>query len=816
MMRPADALQALGRDGRQAVRALLARPAYTLGALLSLSLGIGATTIVYSVVSAVLIHAYRYPDADRLVELYESRPTTPVGKLSPGSVARLAERATTLASVSGVSNWPIPGALTLPGTNPQMVQGNAITPGLFQTLRVRPLLGRLFQPADALAGAPHAVLVREQMWRQTFAADPQIIGRTISLDNTPYTVIGVISDHDAFPVDTRDIWVPFPESAIGGNFNTGNMTVVARLAPGATMAQARSQVATIATQISSEYPDTWSNGRIETIGMRDAELRGLRPAMVLLAATVALVLLIACANTANLALSRVIGRERELAVRAALGATRWRIIGTLVTESVMLSLAGAGIGVLVAAWAVPLLRDHVVAGHLVRGIAGWSDIHVSVSALLFTTAVAVATGILFGIGPALHGTRLNLTASLKEGGRGASASVSGQRLRTALVVTQFTFALVLTVGAVLLARSFIALLRTDPGFQTEHVLTLDISIPNGARNATNAAVKRTNMQVVKAVRALPGVRSVAVASFLPLTHDYDGTPFSVVGSAPVSARDKRMAVQHVVTADYFETLGVHLLRGRLWPANTTGDSTPFIVVNQTLAAKYLHGRDPLGTRLKMGWGSAEIIGVVRDTKVGALEESKPQPEIYLPMETQPGWHQYELFARVVGDPVAATGSLRHQIATVDPDIAVGSVRALGGIVHDYLSPWLLMVILLGSFALIALVIAGIGIYGVVSYSVSQRTHELGIRMALGAQGRDVIRLVVRQALVPMLVALPAALVGAWMVARLLSFMLYGVGTADVPTYLLVSFCLFGIAFVACLVPARRAASVAPSVSLRYE
>lgn len=814
-MRLRELITGAGRDLRLAVHALLARPTYTLAALLSLSLGIGANVVIYSVVSAVMIHAYLYPEVDRLVALHEVRQSTPHGNLAPGSVVRLAQQATTLASIGAYGGWPVPGALTVPGGRATMVGGEAVTPGLFPTLRITPLLGRLFRPEDAQSGRPRVVILREQMWRADFAADPHIIGRVISLDNTPYTVIGVIRDRDAYPAFTHDLWVPYPDSLMVGNFNTGNLRVVARLAPSATMDQARAQIAAIARQISAEHPNEWANAQIETTPMRSNELSDLRPFMLMLEATVALVLLIACANTANLTLGRVIGRERELAVRAALGAGRRRIARLLLTESVILALLGGILGVALATWSVPLIRDHLLAANLSQGVAGWQDISVNGNVLVFTALVSIATGVLFGIGPALHASRVDLTTSLKDGGRGASAGIAGRRLRTALVVTQFVLALVLTVGAALVARSFVALMHTNPGFQPEHVLALDIDIPQG-RYANGAATIGINRRLVGQVAALPGVRAAALASFLPLSHNNNTTNFTIAGSAPIADRDKPQAMEHVVTAGYFDALGIRLLRGQLWPSNLSGSGTHFIVINKALADRYFPGVDPIGHVLQLGWGSVPIVGVVSNTKTSALEDTDPEFEVYEPMETAGWWHQYQLLARVTGDPAASARAIQRQISAIDPSIAVGSTRTMDNVVADYLSPWLMMVALIGGFAGIALVIAGIGIYGVVSCSVSQRTHELGIRMALGAQGNDVVRLVIRQALVPMLVALPIALVGAWAVARLLSSLLYGVGPADVPTYLVVSVFLLGVATIACIVPARRAASVAPSVSLRYE
>ncbi len=815
MMRPDEWIAGIGREVRQAARALVTRPTYTLGALLSLSLGIGANVVTYSVMSAVMVHTYRYPQVGRLIALYEVRQSTPHGNVAPGSVVRLAQQATTLASIGAYGGWPVPGALTPLGGAARLVHGQAVTPGLFPTLEIKPLLGRLFLPEDAQRGRARVVVLREQMWRATFAADPHIIGRVISLDNTPYTVIGVIRDRDAYPAYTRDLWVPYPDSLMAGNFNTGNLRVVARLAPGATFEQARAQIAAIARQISAEHPNEWANARIEIAEMRANELSDLRPFILMLQGTVVLVLLIACANTANLTLARVIGRERELAVRAALGAGRWRIARTLLIESILLALIGGAFGVLLAMLGVPLIRDHLLAGYVAQGVAGWSDIAVNREVLLFAAGVSIVIGVLFGLGPALHAARVNLTGSLKEGGRGASGGVGGRRLRTALVMTQFILALVLTVGAALVTRSFVALLHASPGFQPEHVLALDIDVPEGGY-PRGAATMQINDRIVSEVESLPGMRAAALTSFTPLTHNGNTTNFSVVGSAPIPDRDKPQAMEHVVTSGYFDVLGIRLLRGHLWPQSLSGSGTHFIVINKALADKYFRGRDPIGAVLNLGWGSAPIVGVVSNTKTSALEETESEFEVYEPMETAGWWHQYQLLARVAGDPAAATRMIQRQIGAIDPSIAVGATRTMDDIVTDYLSPWLLMVTLIGGFAIVALIIAGIGIYGVVNYSVSQRTHELGVRMALGARAGDVVRLVMRQSLMPMLIALPIALLGSWAVARLLSFLLYGVGALDVLTYATVSVFLLGVAAVACVIPARRAAEVSPSVSLRSE
>ena len=801
------------RDVRQAVRALIARPTYTLGVLLSLALGIGANAMIYSIVNAVMIHAYSYPDADRLLTLYEVRQNTPHAKLTPGSVGRIAEQASIFEAMGAASGWPVPSALTT-GGRAQMVDGTAVTAGLFPALEVTPLLGRLFRPEDSQLGRPHVVILRERMWRQTFGADAHIVGRVISLDNAPYTVIGVIRDADAYPVGTRDLWVPYPAADLATNFGSGNMVAVGRLAIGTTQAQAQAQVNTIATQISKEHPNSWANASVQLTNLRGDELRDVRPIMLTLEATVVLVLLIACANTANLQLGRVIGRERELAVRVSLGARRWRIARMLLTESVILALVGGTLGALLAAFSVPLIRDHILAAYLTQGVAGWSDIAVNGQVLLFTAIVSIITGVLFGTGPALHAARVDLTSSLKEGGRGATAGAAGSRFRNALVVSQFALALVLTIGAVLMTRSFAALLHTSPGFQSEHVVTLPIGIPKG-RYARDSAVKQVAAQLVDRMGTIPGVRATALTSFLPLTHSYNGTQLALEGAAPAANRDMQWALEQAVTADYFNVLGIRLMRGRLWAPRTTGDSTRFVVVNQALVDKLLPGRDPIGVVLKLGWGSAPISGVVSNTKSGQLESDEPELHVYEPMETQ-AWRQYNLLVRVAGDPGASVDRIRHEVATLDPDIAVGPARTMDTVVADYLSPWLFMAALIGSFALIAIVIAGVGIYGVVSYSVSQRTHEFGIRMALGAHTGDVIRLVMRQVLGPMLIALPIALLGAWAIARLMSSLLYGVSARDVATYVTVTTVLLAIAAMACLIPARRVAALPPSESLRDE
>ncbi len=805
-----------GRDVRYAARALLARPTYMVGALISLSLGIGANAIVYSVVYAVMINPLRYPDVDRIVAVYGVRPSSPHANLTPGSVMRIEEQASALSSVGAYSSWPVPSALTGPDGRAQIVDGYAVTPGLFAALRVKPLLGRLFQPTDAEPGSSHVVLLREAMWRQTFGADPHIVGRVLSLDRTSYTVIGIIRDRDAYPTTTHDIWVPYPGTGAEANFSSGNMNTIARLAPGATLEQAQSQLRAIGRQLSRQHPNSWANARIQLTGLRSDELAGVRPFVLVLEAMVVMVLLIASANTANLALGRVTSRERELAVRTALGAGRWRIARTLLTESMLLASAGGAIGILVAMVGVPLLRAHVLGDYFSRAVAGWAEVAVNGEVILFTAIVSIATGMLFGIAPVLHANKVDLTNSLKDGGRGSSARTSG-RLRTSLVVAQFMIAFVLTVGASLLARSLVALAHTDPGFQTDHVITMNIGIPKGTYQR-DSAVKDVTAQLVNRVQALPGVRIAALTSFLPMAHGYNTTTFTVVGqraSAPVSDRDKPEALEHSATAGYFAALHIRLLRGQLWPPNTIGDTTRFIVVNQTLATRYLHGLNPIGTVLDLGWGAVPIVGVVSDTKTTGVDNTQPEPEVYEPMEQQTR-SSYQLLARVTGDPAAAASAIRKQLATLNPDIAVGSVRSLSDVVRDYLSPWLLMVILIGGFAVIAVVIAGVGIYGVTSFAVAQRTHEIGVRMALGAQVRDVVRMIVWQTLIPLAIALPVAILGAWAVARLLGSLLYGVGAADPLTLIAVTVFLFGVASAACIAPALRAAAVSPAESLHYE
>lgn len=511
------------------------------------------------------------------------------------------------------------------------------------------------------------------------------------------------------PTEGRDLWVPYPMAGAETNFNTGDMNTVSRLASGASLAQAQAQLTMISKKLSANIQNSWANASIKLRELRSDELSGVRPFVLVVEVMVLLVLLIASANTANLALARVIGRERELALRTALGAGRGRIARTLLTESLVLALAGGAIGILLATVGVPLIRAHALGEYFSRAVAGWTEIAVNGRVVLFTVVVSIATGIVFGTFPLLHASKLDLTTSLKDGGRSSTAGASDRRVRTALVVGQFIVAFVLTVGASLLARSLTALVHTDPGFQADHVLALDIGIPQGSY-VNDSAIKAVNVEVVNSVEALPDVRAAALTSFLPMGHAYNTTTFTVAGQSQesITDRDKPEALEHAVTSGYFGTLRVRLLRGRVWPPNTVGDTTRFIVVNQTLATRYFHGIDPIGGVLNLGWGSARIVGVVSDTKATGVDNKQVEPEVYELMEQQ-ARSSYQLVARVAGDPAPAARVIRNRLASLDPNIAVGRIRTLNDVVTDYLSPWLLMVIPIGGFAVTAIVIAGIGI-----------------------------------------------------------------------------------------------------------
>jgi putative ABC transport system permease protein len=803
-------MDTLLQDLRYAVRTLLRSPGFTLVAALTLALGIGANTAIFSVVNAALLRSLPYPDPDRLVQVWQDSPSRGIASFpfSPGDFADLRSQARTLSGVAAIQS----SSFNLTGDGePVRVGAARVSASFFDVLGRRPTLGRGFAAAEEREGADHVAVIGQGLWKQRFGGDRRVVGRTLLLNGERYTIVGVVSTGVAIPRDV-ELWVPWALTAQDlANHGGHYATVVGRLAPGATMERAWQELSAVGARIAAQHPDTNTGFGMHLVPLRDELVRQVRPALLVLFAAVGLLLLIACANVSNLLLARAASRSREIAVRAALGAGRWRLVRQLLVESVVLGLAGGAAGLLLAAWGVGLIVR--AAGDALRLPTAVS---IDGGVLAFTFAVAVLTGVLFGLVPALHASRLDLHETLKEGGRSGTGDARRARSRALLVVAETALAMVLLVGAGLLVKSFATLAGTDPGFRVEHVLTGSIDLPQAAYGTPErqAAFFRA---LDERAAAIPGVRSAGAATTLPLSGATARIGFHVVGTPPAAPGEQTATGYDVVTPGYFEAIGIPLRRGRTFTARDDAHAPGAVVINEAMARRYFAGQDPIGRRMTLTDSDTmprEVVGVVGDVRHEGLGE-EPSPAVYVSQLQAPvPFMRYVL--RTAGDPARAAAALRREVAALDGRVAVGEVRTMAQVVADSVASPRLSMVLLGIFAALGIVLAAIGLYGVVSYSVASRSQEIGIRMAMGARPKDVVRMVVRQGVGMTAGGLVLGLLGAFAATRLLRSMLVGVSATDPAVFAAVPLLLMAVALAATWLPGRRATRLDPMAALRQE
>jgi putative ABC transport system permease protein len=792
-------------DLRYALRMLAKTPGFTAVAVLTLALGIGANSAIFSVVNTLLFHALPYPHAERLVRVQEKTAGFGYMDISYPNFLDWASRNDVFESQTVIR----PDSFTLMGAGePERIRGVKVSSGMLTTLGVNPARGRGFLPADDRKGAGPTVILSDGLWRRRFGGDSSAIGRTIRLDSVGYTVIGVMPPSFKLPLLESDLMVPL---GLDADMRRGNhyLVAVARLKSGVTVAHAKSNLDAIAQAMVRQYPDSNGGWGLDVDGLQELLARELRPAMLILLGAVGVVLLIACANIANLLLARSTARRREFAIRSALGASRARLARQSFTESLVLALAGGGLGLLVASWGIDALVSLKP-----EDIPLAETIRINASVLGFTLVVSILTGLLFGLTPAIESWRVRLSETLKEGGRTSAGSLSRHGLRRALVISEIALSLVLAVGAALLIKSFVNVARVNPGFRPESVVTMQLALPRTFYSDDTRAVEFFN-RLLEQCSGIAGASAVGAAHNLPLTNENSQTSFLVEGQPKPTVANWPYTEYSIVAGNYFQAMGIPLRRGRLFADGDKVGSPPVMIVDETLAAKYWPGQDPIGKRITvLGDKPIEVVGVVGHVKHYGLDQ-QARVESYYPFRQIPMRDMY-LVLRTSSDPAAMVAAVRREVQAMDKDLAVDKVRTMRKLVADSMATRQFSMALLSIFAGLALTMAAIGIYGVMAYTVAQRSHEMGIRMALGAQSHDVLVLVVRHAMTLAGIGVAAGLVGSFAVTRALKSLLFGVSTTDLSVFAGISMLLISVSFLASYLPARRATRVDPMVALRDE
>jgi putative ABC transport system permease protein len=804
-------MQTLLQDLRYSVRTLLKRPGFAMVAVLTLALGIGANTAIFSVVNAVLLRLLPYKNADRIIKIDETHGGPQGGgQLTYANFIDLYQdlspSGSSLEGLAASRPWSFN---VTQGNEPEQISGAQVSYQLFDILGVAPMDGRTFTDVEDQPNAEPVILISHGLWQRRFGADPNLIGRTIRVNDVNRTVIGVMPPEFSYP-NNSEVWTPLiARGALQNNRRSHLLTVIGRLRDGATLAQANTEVASVATRISEQYKGVDPDLSLNAVSLQERLVAPIRPALLVLLFAVGFVLLIACANVANLLLARASSREKEMAIRAALGAGRGRLIRQMLTESLLLAIAGGAAGLLLALWSLDLIKAFTAVN-----IPRLNEVSLDGRVLIFTLLVSLLTGVLFGLAPALRLSKFNLSESLKEGGR-ASAGATRNRLRHALVIAEIAMSCVLLIGAGLLINSFVRLLQVNSGFDASNLLTMSVflSPTKYQRGETQAEVIA---QILEKVRTVPGVRSASVVNALPIRNAV-ATTFEVENRPSVN-EEEPVANIEVIDPDYFQTMRISLLKGRHFTRQDAAQAPQVMIINETMARQYFADEEPLGRRITMkDWGpplTGEIVGVVGDVKANGLE-SETRPMIYW---NHPQFPQIfnNLVIRTGSDPMSVVAAVKSQIWSVDQEQTIASISLMDRILADSVAQRQFYMLLLAIFAFVALLLAAVGIYGVMSYTVTQRTHEIGIRMALGARQGDVLKMVVGHGLFLALMGVALGLVTAYAATRLMESMLFGVTATDPLTFVGVAVVLTGVALLACFVPARRAAKVDPMVALRYE
>lgn len=807
------------RDLRYSVRMLIKSPGFTAVAVLSIAIGIGANTTVFSVINAVLLKSVPYKEPNSLVLVWGDTQTETDrrkhNQVSATDVADFRAQASVFEDVATYGGWfPIMSGEAEAERIPAIQVGD----GFFKIMKGTPLLGRVFTSEEEVDGKDFVIILGYGLWQRRFGGDRNIVGKSVTLNGQPYNIVGVMGpDFRPLPASLvspeGQFYRPVAENYDDTQRSSRHLRAIARLNPGVTIEQAQSELNVIAQRLEQAHPLTNKGQGASVVSITDEITGDIRTTLLMIFGAVIFVLLVACANVANLLLARATVRHKEITIRSAIGAGRGQLIRQLLTESLLLAVLGGGLGLLIATWGTSVVA---AAGSKINPM--FQDIHLDMRCLAFTVGVSILTGLIFGLAPALQISKPNLAESLKESGRGSGPAASRNRLRSALVISEIAMTLVLLVCAGLLIRTVVRLRNVDTGFNATNILAMNIGLPS-VKYPKPEAVASFNKQISERIAALPGVKATGTTSVLPLSANFDGRGL-VVEDHPKPPGEEITVDLYVTTPGYLQAMEIPLLKGRLITEQDTKDSPNIALINKTMAAQFWPNQDPMGKRIKFAgdpkntqpWRS--IVGIVSDVSQYALDKRAPM-QIYLPHAQVPTRFN-TVVVKTTNDPTAMIGAIRREILAVDKDQAVFNVTTLEQLLGDSILVRKFFMLLLLVFAALALILAAVGIYGVMSYVASQRTYEIGIRMALGAQTRDVLKLIIGNGMALALIGVVAGLAGAFALTRLMAGLLFGVTATDAVTFISVSAGLIFVALLACYIPARRATKIDPLVALRYE
>jgi len=804
----------LWQDLRYGLRMLLKNPGFTAVAVIALALGIGANSAIFSVVNTVLLRPLPYKNPERLVMVWEdnSKQGFPRDTPSPANFMDWRDQNHVFESIAAL----VEISFNLTGAGePERIDGQRVSASLFSLLGVEPQLGRAFRAEEDQPGGNHVVIISHGLWQRRFGSDPGIVGKPINLNGESFTVVGVMPRTFQFPTRRDQLWVPIAFNAKeAGERGNHYLEVIARMKPGVTLQQAQAEMTTIATRLQQQYPETNTSIGAVVTPLHEHVVGDIKPALLVLLGAVAFVLLIACANVANLLLARAAVRQKEIALRLALGAGRARLIRQFLTESVLLAALGGGVGLLLAVVGLNVLKRFIP-----PNISQAHAIAIDAKVLIFTVLVSLVTGLIFGLAPATQAANFNLNDTLKESGRDSAAGSRGNRIRGLLVISEVAVSFILLIGAGLLINSFLHLRNVDPGFRAERALTMKIVLPE-TRYADKEQRGIFYRELIRRVETLPGVISAAVATNLPLTETGNSVGVSIEGRADPAPDRVPIVITRIISPRYFETMGIPLLKGRAFAEEDKAESPAVVVLSETTARKFWPGEDALGKHIKIGPTNSPnrwltVVGVVKDVRQFELVV-EPKPQMYLPFTQANFFEPRALVVKTNLEPLSLAATVRKTVWEIDKDQPVSDIASMENIVSESVARQRFSMLLLGIFAGLALVLAAVGIYGVMSYSVAQRTREIGIRMALGAQRADVLKLTIGQGLKLVVTGVAFGLAAAVIMTRLMSSLLFGVSATDPMTFVTISFVLVSVAVLASYIPALRATRVDPMFALRYQ